>query len=167
MDETFDAGFNPAVMDKGLTFPMPRYFAVGEGVRVGALVAFLADLGERRLEFGIGGDSRVLELAQAVVRDHMEVAIRNDLFEGTAAVVGFGVLGVGEPAKEVFRTVVERILDEVMADTEVGLAFAIGENGSLSVEDFAHDDMACPIAFTTINRRCSISSTFGCSASCR
>ena len=128
-------------------------FAVGEVVGVVVDEVYLADGFERRSELVIGGDTGVLKLAQVVIGDEMEVAIRDDLFQSTTPVVGFGVLGVREPTEEVLRTIVERFFDQVMTLAIVGLAFAVGENLSFTVEDLAHEDMAAFAANLSDNRR--------------
>ena len=97
---------------------------------------------EARLEIRIGHRTRVLEFTQDGISEAVEVAIGDEVFQGTATVVGFAVLRVREPAEEIFHAVVERVIDKVMTVTEIGFAFAVKEDLSFTVEDFAHEDMA-------------------------
>ena len=71
----------------------------------------------------------------------MEIAVRNDRFEESSAVVSLAVFGVGEPAEEVLRGIVEQVFDEMMTDAFVGLAFAVDEGRSFPIEDLAHERM--------------------------
>jgi hypothetical protein len=111
------------------------------GARV-AVETILAEEVEFALEIGIGERTRVLEFAQTLVGEEMQVAIRNEVFQGTATVVGFVVLRVREPAEEIVRGIVERVIDKVMTVTEIGFAFAVKEDLSLAIENLAHEDMA-------------------------
>ena len=133
-----------------LSFSQLSTFNLGEVVSrgVGELVlhriiggdveALVADEGEFALEIVVGESTRVLEIAETGVGEDVQVAVGDERFEGTAALIGFGVLGIGEPAKEVVLTIKERFLDEMVADAEVGFAFLVEENRSFAVEDFAH-----------------------------
>ena len=111
----------------------------GGGIAFGEAV--FTDPGEFGLEVLIGHGAGVLEFAQALVGEDMQVTIGDDGFEGAATVVRFAVLGVIEPTEEVLRGIIERFFDEMVADTEIGLAFAVDEGRSLAVEDLAHKDM--------------------------
>ena len=93
-------------------------------------------------ELFIGQDTGVLELTKAIVGEDGKVFIRDDGFESTAAFVGFAVLGIGKPTEEIFRAIVKRIFDEMVADTEVGFAFAVNKDRSITIKDLAHDNMA-------------------------
>ena len=113
-------------------------------------LVLITDLGEFGLEDLIGHSAGILEFAQAFVGEDVQVTIGDCSFEGAAAVVRFVVLGVIEPTEEVLRTVVQRVFDEMVADTEVALTFAVDEGGAFTVEDLAHEDMTCFIAFLTV-----------------
>ena len=107
-----------------------------------AFLVLITDLGEFGLEDLIGHSAGILEFAQAVVGEDVQVAIGDCGFEGAATVVRFAVLRVREPTEEVLRTVVQRVFNEMVADTEVALTFAVDEGGAFSVEDLAHKDVA-------------------------
>jgi hypothetical protein len=113
----------------------------GEDRGVYLVIALLADLLQFGLEVGIGEGAGVLEVAQTGIGEDVEVSIGNEGFEGTTAVVRFVMLCAGEPAEEVVRAVVERVVDEMMTVAVIGLAFAVNEYFSFTVEDLAHEDM--------------------------
>ena len=71
----------------------------------------------------------------------MEVSIGDDGLEGALAVVCDAMLGTCEPAKQVCRAVIEQVWDEMMTDTNVGFAFAVGESRSFAVESKSHEHM--------------------------
>ena len=100
---------------------------------------FASELGG---ELVIREDAGVLEAAQDVVWDAGQVAIGDGGFQGTTSAVGDGMFGIREPAQEVLRAIVERILDKMVADAVVGLALTIDKGRALAVEDFAHEDVA-------------------------
>ena len=107
-----------------------------------AFLVLITDLGEFGLEDLIGHSAGILEFAQAVVGEDVQVAIGDGGFEGAASVIRFTVLGAGEPTKQIFRGVVERFIDKVVALTGIGFTFAVEEDITLPVEDFAHEDVA-------------------------
>ena len=107
----------------------------------GMFLEVLAEGFEFGLEVGIGEGAGILEVAQAGIGEDVEVSIGDECFEGTTAVVRFVVLRVREPAQEVVRAVVERVVDEMMTVAVIGLAFAVNEYFSFTVEDLAHEDM--------------------------
>jgi len=127
---------------------------VGEHEVVGGAGVAVVVLGTDRFKFAlevfIGHRAGVLEFSQTLVGEEIEVTIGDEGFEGTATVIGFVVLRVREPAEEVLRTVVERIIDEVMTVTEIGFSFAIDEDFSFTVENLAHKDVAGLVTFPTI-----------------
>lgn len=112
-----------------------------DGGGVGFGEAVFTDPGEFGLEVLIGHGAGVLEFAQALVGEDMQVTIGDDGFEGAATVVRFAVLGVIEPAEQVLRGIIERFFDEMVTETEIGFTFAINEGGSITVEDLAHKDV--------------------------
>ncbi len=114
------------------------------------LLVLITDTGEFGLEVLVRHSAGILEFAQAVVGEDVQVAVRNCGFELATAVVRFAVLGVREPTEEVLRTVVQRVFNEMVADTEVALTFAVDKGGAFTVEDLAHEDMTCFIAFLTV-----------------
>ena len=107
----------------------------------GMFLEVLAEGGKFGLELGIGEGAGILEITQAGIGEDVEVSIGDECFEGTTAVVRFVVLRVREPAEEVVRTIVERVVDEMMTVAVIGLAFAVNEYLSFTVEDLAHEDM--------------------------
>ena len=111
----------------------------GTGIAAEVLIAEGFEFGGELL---IGHSTRVLQFAQTLVGKEMQIPIGDDFFEGTAAVVGFGMLGIGEPTKEILRRIIERFLDEMVTETVVRFAFAVDEDLTLSVEDLAHKDVA-------------------------
>ena len=111
---------------------------------VGAVIALLADLLQFGLEVGIGEGAGVLEVAQAGIGEDVEVAIGDECFEGSAAVIGLIMLCAGEPAQEVVRAVVQKVFDEMMTDADIGLTISVEECRSVTVEDLAHEGMAGP-----------------------
>ena len=139
----------------------------GEDAGIEVAVTHETDVFEAGLKVGIGHGARVLEFSQTLVGEEIEVAIRDEGFEGTATVIGFVVLRVREPAEEVLRTVVERIIDEVMTVTEIGFSFAIDEDFSFTVENLAHKDVAGLVTFPTICWGSSVASTDGFRSPCR
>ena len=117
---------------------------VQDGVAEGELLLDVGlFFGELTLELGVGHRTGILKLAEASIGEtREEVAVGNDLFQGLAAPVSLAMLRIGKPTKEIVRTVVERIVDKVVAVAEIGFALAVDEGGTLAVEDFAHEDMA-------------------------
>ena len=101
-----------------------------------------ADGFEFGLELLVGEGARVLEFAQTLIGEAVEVAVRDDRLQGFATVVRFAVFGKGEPAKEVFRSIVERVVDEMMTLAEIRFAFTVDESRAFAVEDLAHYDVA-------------------------
>ena len=104
---------------------------------------------EFEIEDLAAGGAGVLEEAVFLVRDRVHVG--KDGTEGTLTAVGFGVLGTREPTEEVGRTVVERVRDEVMADTDVRAPFqtfplkgqgCVFKCGSLAIESQCHEYVA-------------------------
>ena len=135
-------------------------FVVHLGFDIDLTEVFDADGFEFGLELLVGEGARVLKLAQTVVGEAIEVAVRDDRLQGTAPFVSFAVFGSGEPTEEVLRTVVERVFDEVMADAVIRFAFTVDECRAFAVEDLAHDDVATILGRTTLDDRGNISSTF-------
>ncbi len=80
----------------------------------------------------------------------MEVSIGDDGLEGFLAVVGDTMLLAGEPAEEISRTIVEQVWNEMMTDTDVGFAFAVGESRSFAVESKSHENVT---KFVVVNFR--------------
>ena len=107
-----------------------------------AFLVLITDLGEFGLEDLIGHSAGILEFAQAVVGEDVQVAIGDCGFEGAAAVIRFVVLGVREPTKQVFLGIVEWFMNEMVALSEIGFAFAVDKDITLPVEDFSHKDVA-------------------------
>ena len=105
------------------------------------MVVLLADGFEFAKEVLVGQVTGVLEFAETLVGNEIEVAFRNNFFEGTAAFISFAVLLVSEPAEEVLRGIVEQVLNEMMADTEVWFAFSIDESWSVAIENLTHERM--------------------------
>ncbi len=131
----------------------------GEDAGIEVALAHETDVFEAGLEVRIGHGAGVLEFTQDGIIEAVEVAIRDEVFQGTATVVGFAVLRVREPAEEIFHAVVERVIDEVMTVTEIRFAFAVKEDLAFSVENLAHEDMAGFVSFPTIRRGGSVPST--------
>ena len=105
------------------------------------MVVLLADGFEFALEILVGHRTWILELAETLVGEEVEVAVGNDLFERLSTFVGFGVLFVSEPAKQVLRCIVERIVYEMVADTKVRLTLSIDESWSVAIENLTHERM--------------------------
>ena len=114
----------------------------GEDAGIEGAVAHDADVGEAGLEVLIGHCTRVLELTEDGVIEAVEVAIRDESFEGSLAGIGLAVFLASQPTEEIFHAVVERILDEMVADTVVGFAISIDEDFSFAIEDLTHKDVA-------------------------
>ncbi len=131
----------------------------GEDAGIEVALAHETDVFEAGLELGIGHRARVLEFAEDGIIETNEIAIWDDVFEGTATFVSFAVLGISKPAEEVLRGIVERIIDEVMTVTEIRFPFAVKEDLAFSVENLAHEDMAGFVSFPTIRRGGSVPST--------
>ena len=127
------------LLDEGVKVTGGFFGCGDEGID--AVIALGADGFEFLGELLVGKDTGVLELTKAIVGDEGDITIGDDGFKGTAAFVGFAVLGIGKPTEEIFRAVVKRIFDEMVADTEVGFAFAVDEYRSIAVEDLSHDDV--------------------------
>lgn len=68
-------------------------FEVHAGVGGFEVEAFLSDGGKFAVEVFIGEGAGVLEIAQAVVGEEMQIAVGDDGFEGLAAFVGDTMLG--------------------------------------------------------------------------
>ena len=123
-----------------------------EGIDLGQGMLFerVTDESQFFVEVLIGEGAGVLEITQALVGEDMEVTIGDEGFEGTAAIVRLAMFGVIKPTKEILRTVVKWVIDEVVTMTEIGFAFAVFEDFSFPIEDLAHEDMTCFIAFLTV-----------------
>ena len=107
----------------------------------GMFLEVFAEGGKFGLEVGIGEGARVLEITQAGIGEDVEVSIGDECFKGPTAVIRLGVFGSRKPAEEIVRAVVERVVDEMMTVAVIGLAFAVNEYFSFTVEDLAHEDM--------------------------
>ena len=113
------------------------------------MVKLLAEFLEFNIEDLAAGGARVLEEAVFLVRDRVHVG--KDGTEGTLTAVGFGVLGTREPAEEVGRFVIQRVGNEVMADTDVRAPFqtfplkgqgCVFKCRTRTVESERHEDVA-------------------------
>ena len=122
----------------------------GIGGERGAVKVLRSDGGEFLVEEFAGHRTGILEVTQTLVGKEGQISIGNDGFKCTTATVRLGMLGVSEPTEEVFRAVVERVFDEVVTDPEIRIALSIDEGRSFAIEDLAHEDMACFVAFTTV-----------------
>lgn len=134
---------------------------------VGFGEAVFTDPGEFGLEVLVGHGARVLKFAQTLVGEDMQVTIGDDGFKGAATVVRFAVLGVIEPTEQVLRTIVQRVFDEMVADTEIRLAFAVDKGRSLAIEDLTHEDVTAILDSTTLGYRRNIPSPIFICAHCR
>ena len=92
---------------------------------------------EFNLEDLIACRAGILEPTMFLVRDRMHV--RQHLTQGALAAVGYGMLGTSEPAKEVGRTVVERIGDEMMTDADFA---GCRVDRTISEESKRHENVA-------------------------
>ena len=137
----------------------------GEDAGIEGAFAHVLDIREAGLEVLVGHRAWVLKLTEDGVIEAVEVAIGDNFFQGTAAVVRFAVFRTREPAEEIFHAVVKRIFDEMVADAVVGFAILVKEDFSFAIEDLTHDDVA-RFACTAMYRRGSISSSFRLSAPC-
>ena len=142
----------------------------GEGVAGEVLVSEGSKFG---LELLTGHGSRVLELTQPLVGKETEITVRHDFFEGTLTPVRFGMLGTGQPTEEVGGLIIQRIGDEVMADTDVRAPFqtfplkgqgCVFKRGSRAIESKSHEQMAGFTAQSTVSW---ITTTFPFSTSLR
>lgn len=132
----------------------------GEDAGIEGAVAHVLDVREAWLEVLIGHGTRVLEFTEDGVIEAVEVAIGDNFFKGTAAVVRFAVLLAREPTEEIFHAVVKRILDEMVADTVVGFVISIDEDFSFAIEDLTHEDVAAFLGGPTLNDRGNIASSY-------
>ena len=114
----------------------------GEDAGIEGAVAHVLDVCEAWLEVLIGHRTWILKLTEDGIIKAVEVAIGDNFFQGTTAVVRFAVFGSREPAEEIFHAVVERIFDEMVADAVVGFAILVKEDFSFAIEDLTHDDVA-------------------------
>ena len=114
----------------------------GEDAGIEGAVAHVLDVGEAGLEVLIGHRTRVLEFTEDGVIEAVEVAIRDESFEGSLAGIGDAMFLASQPTEEIFHAVVERILDEMVADTVVWFAISIDEDFSFAIEDLTHKDVA-------------------------
>lgn len=72
----------------------------------------------------------------------MQVAIRDDGFEGALAAVGDTMLFAREPAKKVGGAIIEFVGDEMVTIAAIWFArFLVNECRSLAIESDRHDDM--------------------------
>ena len=121
----------------------------GKDAGIKAAFAHHAEVLHVCLESDIGHGARVLEFTEDSIVEAVEIAFRDDLFKGAAAIVCDTMLRVCEPAQEVLRGIVERVFDEVVADTEIGVPFSVDESLSIPVEDLSHEDMAAHASMMT------------------
>ncbi len=70
------------------------------------------------------------------------VKISEEVFKDLPSAVGFAVCRAIEPAEEVRRTIVERIVDEMVHLSDVGITVLTDEDGSGTVESERHEDVA-------------------------
>ena len=91
----------------------------GEDAGIEGAIVHDADVGEAVLEVLIGHRTWILKLTEDGIVKATEIAVWDKFFESASAVVSFAMLGIGKPAQEVLRSIIERVFDEVVADTEI------------------------------------------------
>ena len=74
------------------------------------------------------------------------VKITDLALEDAPSAVGFAVCRAVEPAEEVRRTVVERIIDKMVYFSDVRITVLADEDGSGAVESERHEDVAAFVA---------------------
>ena len=127
-----------------LTLHVPIHFGEHDVVgRTGIdVVTFGTDGGKFTFEVYVRRDARVLELTQAFEREEIEVAVGYNGFESSLSIVRGTVLLSCEPTKEVSRSIVQQVRNEVMTDTDVGFSLSVGKGRSFAVKSHRHRHVA-------------------------
>lgn len=110
------------------------------------MVTLGTDGGKFTFEVYVRRDARVLELTQAFEREEIEVAVGYNGFESSLSIVGGTVLLSCEPTKEVSRSIIQQVRNEVMTDTDVWFSLAVGKGRSFAVKSHRHRHVARQIA---------------------
>lgn len=84
--------------------------------------------------------SWVLQLAHDIVRARLKVA--EDFFQRSLPAVGFAVLFPGQPAEQVSGSVVEFVVEEVVADAYIRRTVPTPIQRSRTIESERHEKMA-------------------------
>ena len=119
---------------------------VGEHEVVGGAGVDAVVLGTDRFEFalevGIRHRAGVLEFAQTLVGEEIEVTIWDDLSEGSLAGIGNAVVVGMKPCEDVGRSIVKFITVEMVRLVGLYFSFRIDIGRTFSVEGISHEDMA-------------------------